>query len=352
MKYYFTLILLFILVLVRTYLTCYYKKDANTCESMTTNFTFGKTYRENLSKFTRKFLPSPHSELLLGMVLGVDEISKVPSFEEALRDTGTIHVVVVSGFNISLVFGMILKLFGSQYKLKNMVGAQLCTFLYALLTGFEPPVIRAWIMGSIASWGKYYGRSIDALRILTFSCLIMVLISPSFIFSLSFQLSFSATLSLILFGNIFSKKLKLEGFILEDFLASLSAQILVWPLISCNFGTVSIISLLVNALVLWTVSIATSLGGLFLIVGSLWEPLAYLLSLVVFPFLDFFIKIVTWLSKFSFASIEFKLSLQAFLSYYFVVILWLIFEQKRMKNKADRSGDQSLTTLPTQNEIL
>src|SRR4030042_4467734 len=56
----------------------------------------------------RKYLPSPHSELLLGMVIGLDDLGKVTHFKDMLIATGTIHVLVVSGFNISLVFNMVM----------------------------------------------------------------------------------------------------------------------------------------------------------------------------------------------------------------------------------------------------
>jgi competence protein ComEC len=117
------------------------------------------------SQRVRQVLPSPHSELVLGMVLGVDDLSMVPKFKEALRTTGTIHVVVVSGFNISLVSSLVSRIIGQPYKVRNLIISLSSTLFYAVLSGFEPPVVRAWIMSGVIILGKHYGRKIDTLQV-------------------------------------------------------------------------------------------------------------------------------------------------------------------------------------------
>jgi competence protein ComEC len=226
-----------------------------------------KKFRTNVIENTYTYLPSPHSELLLGMVLGIDNLDKVPKFEEALKTSGTVHVVVVSGFNISLIFGLVIGVIGTRYKLRNLLLAEFITLIYAVVAGFEPPVVRAFIMGSISSWGKYYGRLIDTIQILLFSGCVMILINPLYFFSLSFQLSFLATLSLLMFSDLVSKLMGKvlkgrwsENFFAADFSTSLAAQVLVWPFISFHFGRVSLLSPFINALILWSVPVATVLG--------------------------------------------------------------------------------------------
>ncbi len=269
--------------------------------------------------------PSPHAELLLGMTIGLNLLNNVPIFEESLRDTGTIHIVVVSGFNISLVFSLILKIVGSPYKLRNLLIAQFFTALYSLFSGFEAPVIRSLIMGSIVVWGKYYGRSLDTLKVLIFSAIVMLLISPDYLTSLSFQLSFMATLSLVIFSNpvklLLTKFLKFDFFLLDDFSTSVAAQALVWPLLSFNFGKVSVLSPIINALILWTVPLCTILGGLFLIVSfvGVGDFVIHTVYIVNYLFEDFFISVINFFSNFNFISFDLKIPLWFFISYYVLI---------------------------------
>jgi competence protein ComEC len=275
----------------------------------------------------QSYLPSPHSELLSGLLLGQDNLYLVPRFNDVLRSTGTIHVVVVSGFNISLVFGLVISVIGSQYKLRNLLVAEIVTLFYALIAGFEPPVIRAWIMGSIAAWGKYYGRSLESFRLLILSAVLMILINPEYLISLSFQLSFLATLSLIkyspLVSGFFGRYLRFKGFLIEDLSTTVAAQILVWPLISYRFGQVSILSPLVNGLILWTVPMSTVMGGMLLLLTFLSPLLAFIFSMVVFVPLDIFIGVVSFFGKLSYASVVYQISLKAMAAYYLFVFIFL-----------------------------
>jgi len=331
MKYYFPLLVLFVASILRVYLFCSNKGLIAQCNSQSKTeespilAIFSKV-RSSSIDMVYKIFPSPHAELLLGMVIGVDRIGDIPSFESALKRSGTTHVVVVSGFNISLVFGLVVKSLGSRYKLRNVVIAQIVTFLYSLLTGFQPPVVRAWVMGSVMAWGKYYGRAIDGLRVLIFSALVMILVSPLIVFSLSFQLSFTACLGLVCVSGIF-QKFRLP----EDLSTTLSAQVFVWPLISHYFGTVSLISLVVNPLILWTVPISTVLGGLFLFVGVFSLGLAKLVALSVYPFLNFFVEAVYKSGNFKFAGFPYKMSLPALVMYYILVSFALLLISRAMK---------------------
>jgi competence protein ComEC len=307
--------------------TNYYLQEESKKEDLFSrlrNFWLRKTYQ---------FFPSPHSELLLGMTIGIDKLSDVPKFKQMLRETGTIHVVVVSGYNVSLVYEMVIKLLGSPYKTKNVVLGLGTTLFYALLSGFEPPVVRAWLMGSVVSVGKYYGRQFSTLRVLFFTGFLLLVINPSYLYSLSFQLSFLATLSLVLFESGISKKieklLRNDSMITEDLSATLAAQILIWPFLAYKFGKVSLISPLVNALILWTVPLATLWGGAFLFLSAVSDPLAKILSYLVFLPLDYFAFLVRIFSKVSWAYLPLKVNLLG-LSIYYLAVFLIYF--KRAKN--------------------
>jgi competence protein ComEC len=301
----------------------YYKNKYNKEENSETKLLL--KVRKRSVENIQSYLPSPHSELLSGLLLGQDSLYLVPRFNDVLRSTGTIHVVVVSGYNISLVFGIVIGIIGSQYRLRNLMIAEIVTLIYALIAGFEPPVIRAWIMGSIAAWGKYYGRSLESLRLLFFSAIVMIIADPEYIISLSFQLSFLATLSLIRYSSAISaflkNNLKFNNFLVDDFSTTIAAQILVWPLISYRFGQVSVLSPLVNGLILWTVPLSTVMGGILLFLTFISPLLSVIFSKVVFVSLDIFILTVNAFSRFHFVSVVYQLSLKLLIFYYLFLFL-------------------------------
>lgn len=279
---------------------------------------------------TETSFPAPLSQLLLGMTLGVDKLKQTPAFHKMLQDTGTIHVVVVSGYNISLVFNIVIKLFGNKYRLSNLMPALILTFFYAVMSGFEPPVIRAWVMGSIIAGGRYYGMGMDTMKVIVFSAMLLLILWPDFVYSLSFQLSFAATLSLVVYSekidNFIKRATTLRGVLLDDLATTVSAQILVWPLIAHHFGRISLLSPFINAAILWTVPLSTVFGGLFFLISfTKVKFLINIISLFLTIPLEIFASFVELCSEISFVSIDFPLTSKQMMIYY---VLLLIFQIK------------------------
>jgi competence protein ComEC len=276
-----------------------------------------------------RLLPSPHSELVLGMVIGVDDFHRLPQFKDMLISTGVIHVVVVSGFNINVVSELVGRLIGSTYKLRNLLLSLATTLGYAFLTGFDPPVVRSWVMISILHLGKYHGRALEQVPLLIFTASILGIITPKILFSLSFQLSFVSTLGLVLFETPVSRLLKKfsahPGVLLADLSSTVAAQLLVWPIISYSFGRVSLFSPLVNMLVLWVVSFTTLLGGLFIVVGFFSLSLARIISFPVYFLLDYFVQYVTFFGNAGMQGLALQVGVRFLVIYYAFLFLLLKF---------------------------
>lgn len=330
-SYYRSLVVLSVIVSIRVLIACEY----NMILCMTRyerggsdafEWQFGEALKNRFISTVNGVLPSPHAELLLGMVIGIDRLKNTPTFNDVLRRVGTIHVVVVSGYNINLVFDFIFNLFGGRYKVNNVILAQVAALIYALISGFKPPVIRAWIMSSVLAWGKFYGRRISPVEVLVFSALVMIFFTPFVFMDLSFQLSFLATLGLAVMSPIISAFFKrteafLPSFLVQDFVSSMSAQIFVWPLISYRFNNVSLIGPIVNALVLWTVPLSTVLGIVFLVVSLFSVSLASVLGWVIYIPLDIFVSVCEFLSTTPLAALVWKVSLKFLVIYYLVLVL-------------------------------
>lgn len=256
-----------------------------------------QTLRERTLGLYSKFLPEPHNALLSGIVLGT-KTSLDSSFFESLRKTGTLHVVVASGTNIALFAGSILAVLARIIGRRTaIVPTLLATWLYVFLVGWQPPIVRAGIMGSIAFAAQAYGREFDAWRALFASGVVLLLLEPLWLFDVGFQLSFAATAGILAFSSSISKRLLLVPVFREDLTTTLAAQIAVSPILWFNFGQFSLISPLVNSLILWTVPPIMAGGGIIAFLGVLWEPAGQVASWFVWLPLEYFIRIVRLFSN-------------------------------------------------------
>ena len=286
--------------------------------------------RQSITEFVRSGLPEPHSSLLLGTILGIKS-GFPPDFYEALRVTGTLHVVVVSGFNITVIINTLARsLVFVPLKIRFFITLTFLT-AFVLLVGANPPVVRAAIMGSIALLGTIFGRQNDALRAFLLTVVVMLVFQPLWAAELSFQLSFLATLGLILVLPLFDQLLPGKGFFLrEDLLTTISAQILVWPLLAYHFGTISVFSPVVNALVLWTIPIITYIGLVTTTIGVAISSIPNLILVPTWIFLDYFIWIVERFSTIRVGYLAVSPFSGIALILYFVVLgggLWFLYQR-------------------------
>lgn len=250
--------------------------------------------RQNLDQRINKLLPSPQAELLSGIVLGNKK--DLPSkLRLALRDTSTLHIVVVSGQNLTLLAGLFLSLSGLLKRKIAIVISVGVVIFYTILTGGQIPVIRAAIMALLAFGAQIYGRQRDGIWVLMLTGGLMLLINPLWIADLSFQLSFLATLGVILVAPILENRLKfLPNFIKQDLSVTIGAQLMVIPIIAQYFHQVSLVGVFTNLLVGWTIPIIMLLGILMILIGPTF-------SFLVNSFLTYFIYIVSFFSSLPFA---------------------------------------------------
>jgi len=249
--------------------------------------------REKLLGNLRKALPEPHSSLLAGVTLGIK--SGMPSyFWEALKSTGTAHVVVASGMNVTLVASFLIGLLTIFLpRGKAIVMAIFGVWFYALISGFDAPIIRAAIMGSIAFVAQKVGRLNYAWRGLGISALLMLIVKPNWITDLGFILSFLATASILAFEPKLEKTFSfLPKVIKENFATSLAAQVGVAPVIFLTFGQFNILSPLINTAIAPTIAPMTMIAGVGSLVGLLIPDLGKILLLLTIPLTSYFIGVV------------------------------------------------------------
>lgn len=249
--------------------------------------------RQFLDQKISQFLPSPQAELLSGILLGQNK--NLPGqFKLALRDTSTLHIVVASGQNLSMVAGFFLSLAGLIKRRNALVLSLLAVLLYTLLTGMQVPILRAAIMFSLASLASLFGRAKQGWWVLLITAALMLLVSPKWVTDLSFQLSFLATFGVVVVAPILLAYFKVLPIIGNDLAVTLAAQLMVAPVIAANFHQLSLVGVITNLLIGWTVPFVMILGSLMLVFGSV-------LGLATNILLTYFIYIVQFFASLSFA---------------------------------------------------
>jgi len=209
--------------------------------------------KENLVQRAKKVFPSPYSELFLGLTLGDSAIFFPREVKDTFRKAGLTHLLVVSGTQISLFFllvGILLLRFESPFtpfgKVTRVLKYPLIfllIFSYSILTGFEPSIQRAFIVSVVILVAHYFLHETDSLNVLGQAGLIILILRPAEVLSVSFQLTFSATLGLILalraimpITSVFSSWLRPIVVLIAT---TGGAQVMVFPLILYYFNQLS-----------------------------------------------------------------------------------------------------------------
>lgn len=245
-----------------------------------------------------QLLPEPHAALAAGITVG-ERRSLGDELTEDFRDTGLIHIVVLSGYNVAVIVIFISFLFARLPDPIRYSLALLSIFLFVLLVGASAPVVRAGIMGGIGVIGMMSKRSYDAAHALFIAGGIMLLINPYLlVYDPSFQLSFVATLGLLFGAPLLEEKLRFIPQVLklrELAAITIATQIAVLPLLLFLIGELSFVALPVNLLALPAIPLAmlaVFLAGLFGILHTFFAlPFsfgAYLLLEYVLRIVDFF----------------------------------------------------------------
>lgn len=224
------------------------------------------TLRERIVDSFRRTLPAKEAALMAGITVGAREDFS-ESFRDAMAQSGTTHLVALSGYNISIVVMVAMALFLAIFPRRVAFFVTLAVVIsFVLMTGAEASVVRAAVMGGVMLLARHMGRRFDVRNAILFAALVMVLINPKVLmFDLGFQLSFLALLGIVYVKPALDRFLGWEGTkgILswrENLTTTASAQLAVAPLLISTFGNVSLSSLAANILVLEIVPFTMGIG--------------------------------------------------------------------------------------------
>ena len=246
-----------------------------------------------LRRIRRAMGAQDSTDLALGFLLGEKSLSDTQS--EKLRTIGLSHIVVASGYCLSMIVGVARKVAGKLSRFAGFLASYLLIVLFISVTGLSPSLMRAGLVSGISLAISYFGRKIHPVRLLIYVASLSALINPLVIFELAWQLSFASYTGIILLLPLlkafFFGRQKTSVFA-EIILTSISAQIMCLPISACAFGSISILSIVSNILVtplIPTVMLLTFMVGLF--------PFLALSATINNAILGLQLGIIDWLSR-------------------------------------------------------
>ena len=261
--------------------------------------------------------PSLHAQLLKGILLG--KRSDLPTETlDIFRNSGTFHVLAVSGLHVGLVAMFCYFGFGC-FRLPQKVLCLLTilsVLIYASLIGFRPSVFRASLMAILFLFATLIDRDADLFNLLAFAALVLLLLNPQQVWDVGFQLSFVAVVSIVYFvpkmENLLRRLWENESdptsqgsvsvltrfrnaavkWLVLSSLVTLAAQIGTTPLIAYHFFRAYPLGFIVGPFAVGLVSLIVAVGMVSVCVGFIWLPLAKLIALLNHAIISIFLALI------------------------------------------------------------
>lgn len=256
-------------------------------------------------------IPEPQVSLGLGYLLG-QKRALPDDLQQALVVTGLTHVVVASGYNLTILVRLARRLFAKVSKYLSALSASVMIVGFMGVTGLSPSMSRAGLVSglSLAAW--YYGRKFHPLVLLPFAAAMTVLIDPSYAWNdLGWELSFAAFAGVMILAPLAQRYFfgdKAPGIIRQILGETISAQIVTMPILIFAFGQMSNVSVIANLLVLPLVPLAMLLVFVTGLAGLISAPLATVAGVPATALLTYMTSVINYFAGLSWALTEITVS--------------------------------------------
>ncbi len=284
-----------------------------------------RQFRDWFADMVRRAIPDPESSLGLGYLVG-QKRALPADLAEALKIAGLTHIVVASGYNLTILVRLARRLFEKVSKYLAALSASAMIAGFMAITGLSPSMTRAGLVASLSLVAWYYGRRFHPLVLLPVAAAITVLINPSYLWGdLGWQLSFAAFAGVMILAPLLQRFFfgdTKPSFIRQILGETISALIATAPILISAFGQISNVSIIANLSVLPLVPLAmllTFVSGL----GAMIVPtMATIIGLPATWLLGYMIGVAEYLSKLGWAISAVQLSsIGVSIRYGFIVVV-------------------------------
>lgn len=298
------------------------------------NWLLHKLYivRKSFESAVQKTLPEPESSLGIGLLIG----SKQGFSQNLINDfakVGITHIIALSGYNVTIIIIFLTDVLLGFLTRRQIFGVSLVLILlFVAMTGAASSVIRASIITLLIAYGKTIGRKADMTNLILLSAVVMVAINPFVLrFDVGFQLSFLAFIGLVYFSPIisliFNRRFlkRCPNPIKSAIIETLSAQIIVLPLILTSFGLVSLIAPLTNVLILPLIPAAMLFIFLSTLIYWIIPAIGMLAFLICYLPLKYILSIAQYFAKLPLSAIQISGHWQMMIIIIYILVIVAIF---------------------------
>lgn len=297
----------------------------------------GFAIKNKVVNIISKSLDKNQAGLLEGMLIGYKDGLDENAFT-AFSKAGLTHIMVASGMNVAFIilpFAFIFKKLKIGNKAAN-ISTIVILVLFVFVTGFSASVVRAVIMGIVILVGRIIMRETDIYTSISVSAIILLIINPYTLFDIGFQLSFGATISLVMFypqiKNIVNRKY-IPGVVSDTLAATIAAQIGVVPVTLYYFNNFSTFSIISNLLVVPLVEFVTIIGFIMVFSGLLNIHFAAIIGYINNTFLSFILFVTEATSKIPFSLLKLPTPPLVMVVLYYLFIIYLFKGRNYFKGK-------------------
>ena len=287
-----------------------------------------RVVRDRFADAIRVAIPDPESSLGIGYLVG--QRRALPAdLILALQVAGVTHIVVASGYNLTILVRLTRRLFVKVSKYLSALFAGTMIFAFIAVTGVSPSMSRAGLVTGLSLVAWYYGRKFHPIILLLIAVAVTVFINPSYAWGdLGWQLSFAAFAGVMIIAPLMQHYLfgdKKPGFIGQILGETVSAQIATLPIIIIAFNQLSNVAIFANILILPLVPLAMLLTFIAGIGGLILPGVAAVIGTPATWLLHYMISVIEYLASLPWAISKINISWWGVVVYYIAIILVCIY---------------------------
>ena len=285
--------------------------------------------RDSFGEKVRLGIHEPAASLGMGYLTG-QRRSLPEELDAALKIAGLTHIVVASGYNLTILVRAVKRLFEKRSRYLTVFLSALLILGFMAVTGLSPSMMRAGLVAglSLAAW--YFGRKFHPVTLLVFAAALTGISNPSYVWgNLGWQLSFAAFAGVMVLAPLAQRYFfgeKQPGIVRQILGETIAAQIMTAPLLLYAFGQLSNVAIVANLLVLPFVPLAMLLTFVTGIVGYVVPAIVTAIALPAQWLLDYMVKVAMTAANVSWAQTQLSVSLLGAAACYaviFAAIIWM-----------------------------
>lgn len=296
------------------------------------------TARELRDVFSERIhdnIASPEAELGVGFLVG--QKSGLPEdLGTSLQIVGLTHIVVASGYNLTILVRLARRLFARISKYQATVASSGLIVGFLLVTGMSPSMSRAAIVSGISLAAWYYGRSVHPLVLLPFVAGVTAFIQPQFVWGdLGWYLSFAAFAGVMIIAPLLQhyffgpERPRLFRQIAGE---TIAAQIATMPIIALSFGVIALYALPSNLLVVPLIPFVMGFVFAAGVCSFFFPPLAIIFAAISYMLLHYIVIVVETISRTPNAQVDVTFTMHILAIYYILLLAVAVYMQRKTKH--------------------